>query len=61
MSEDLKKGAQVRLCRDRCEPEGPAARDGLPRLAAVDLIHRHDEFVFPTRAARRAAELEIVD
>lgn len=41
------------------ELEDPAARDALSRLTAVGLIHRHDEFVFPTRAARRAAELEI--
>jgi hypothetical protein len=25
------------------------------------LIHRHDEFVFPTRTALHAAELEIAD
>jgi predicted transcriptional regulator len=43
------------------ELEDPAARDALSRLAAVGLIHRHDEFAFPTRAARRAAELEITN
>jgi predicted transcriptional regulator len=43
------------------ELEDPTARDALARLAAVGLIHRHDDFVFPTRAARRAAELEIRD
>lgn len=43
------------------ELEDSAARDALPRLAAVGFIHRHGEFAFPTRAARRAAELEITD
>jgi predicted transcriptional regulator len=38
-----------------------AARDAVSRLTQAGLVHRHDEFVFPTRAARRAAELEIAD
>jgi hypothetical protein len=38
-----------------------AARDAVGRLTQAGLVHRHDEFVFPTRAARRAAELEIAD
>jgi len=32
-----------------CELEDPAARDALSRLAAVGLIHRHDNFVFPRK------------
>ncbi len=43
------------------EVEDQAARDAVCRLAAVGLVHRHDDFAFPTRAARRAAELEIAD
>jgi predicted transcriptional regulator len=43
------------------EVEDQAARDAVCRLAAAGLIHRHDDFLFPTRSARRAAELEIAD
>jgi hypothetical protein len=43
------------------ELQDPAARDTVARLIRAGLVHRHDEFVFPTRAARRAAELEIAD
>jgi hypothetical protein len=38
------------------EIEDQSARDAVCRLAAVGL-----EFAFPTRAARRAAALEIAD
>jgi predicted transcriptional regulator len=38
-----------------------SARDAVGRLTQTGLVHRHGEFVFPTRAARRAAELEIAD
>lgn len=33
--------------------------DSIRRLTGHGLLHQHDEFVFPTRAARRAAEIEI--
>lgn len=33
--------------------------DALNRLAAGGLIHRLGDFVFPTRAARYAAEIEL--
>jgi hypothetical protein len=36
-----------------------AARNAICRLAEHGLVHRIGEFVFPTRTARRAAELEI--
>ncbi len=35
-----------------------AARNAVSRLAGQGLVHRIGEFVFPTRTARRAAELE---
>jgi hypothetical protein len=35
------------------------ARDAVSRLIADGLLHRIDDFVFPTRAARRGAEIEI--
>lgn len=37
------------------------AQDAIARLADAGLLHRLDEFVFPTRAARRADELGIGD
>jgi hypothetical protein len=33
--------------------------DAVRRLTAAGLVHRIDGFVFPTRAARRADELEV--
>jgi hypothetical protein len=33
--------------------------DGVGRLARAGLVHRLGEFVFPTRAARRAGEIEV--
>jgi hypothetical protein len=33
------------------------AIDAIGRLVAAGLLHRHDEFVFPTRTARRADEI----
>lgn len=36
-----------------------AARNAVARLAEHGLVHRIGDFVFPTRTARRAAELEI--
>jgi hypothetical protein len=35
------------------------ARDAICRLTANGLVHRVGEFVFPTRTARRAAELQL--
>lgn len=35
------------------------AEDSIRRLTETGLVHRLDEFVFPTRAARRAAELQV--
>jgi len=35
------------------------AIDAVNRLAAAGLLHRIDQFVFPTLAARRADELEL--
>lgn len=35
------------------------AIDAVNRLAAAGLVHRIDQFVFPTLAARRADELEL--
>jgi hypothetical protein len=32
--------------------------DGVGRLARAGLVHRLGEFVFPSRAARRASEIE---
>jgi predicted transcriptional regulator len=43
------------------ELQDSAARDTVTSLIRAGLVHRHDEFVFPPRAARRAAELEIAD
>jgi hypothetical protein len=34
------------------------AEDAQSRLARAGLAHRHDEFVFPSRAAIRAVELD---
>lgn len=36
-----------------------AARNAVCRLAEHGLVHRLGDFVWPTRTARRAAELEI--
>ena len=36
-----------------------AAEDAVPRLEAAGLLHRLGEFVFATRAARRAGELQV--
>jgi hypothetical protein len=33
--------------------------DAVNRLVAAGLLHRHSEFVFPTRTARRADEIGI--
>ncbi len=35
------------------------AIDAINGLVAAGLLHRHDDFVFPTRAARRADEVAI--
>jgi predicted transcriptional regulator len=37
------------------------ARDSVARLTSAGLVNRADKLVFPARAARRAAELEIAD
>jgi hypothetical protein len=34
------------------------AEDAVARLTATGLVHRFGEFVFPTRAARRASEIQ---
>jgi hypothetical protein len=35
------------------------ATDAVSRLASAGLVHRLGEFVYPTRTARRAAELQV--
>jgi hypothetical protein len=35
------------------------AHDAIRRLTETGLVHRIGDFVFPTRTARRAAEIEI--
>ncbi len=35
------------------------AADGVRRLTETGLVHRFEDFVFPTRTARRADELEV--
>jgi hypothetical protein len=35
------------------------AADSVGRLSRAGLVHRHDGFVFPTRAAIRAVELDL--
>lgn len=35
------------------------AEDAIRRLAETGLVHRFEDFVFPTRTARRADELEV--
>lgn len=37
----------------------PNAADAVRRLTSAGLLHRLDNFVFPSRAARRANELQI--
>ncbi len=37
----------------------PDARDAVTGLTGTGLVHRLDEFVFPTRTARRAEELQV--
>lgn len=37
----------------------PDAEDAIGRLTRAALVHRSGSFVFPTRAARRANELQI--
>jgi hypothetical protein len=36
-----------------------AAEDAIRRLTETGLVHRFEDFVFPTRTARRASELEV--
>lgn len=53
----------VELLREVCEePEDFAQRDAIERavrdLVATGLVHRHGEFVIPSRAALRFDELE---
>jgi hypothetical protein len=35
-----------------------ATHDALTELHAMGLVHRHDEFVWPTRAAARAVQIQ---
>jgi hypothetical protein len=35
------------------------AEDAIRRLTETGLVHRFEDFVFPTRTARRAGELEV--
>jgi hypothetical protein len=37
--------------------EGPGVEDALARLEGLGLVHRLEQFVFPTRAARRWRDL----
>jgi hypothetical protein len=37
----------------------PDAEDAPSRLGRVGLVHHHDRFVFPSRAAIRAVELDV--
>lgn len=37
----------------------PNAEDSICRLTESGLVHRLGDFVFPTRTARRAAEIEL--
>jgi hypothetical protein len=43
--------------REFCDPG--YASDAVSRLTSAGLVHRLGEFVFPTRTARRAAELQV--
>ena len=44
----------VREMQERC-----STMDSIRRLTESGLVHRLGEFVFPTRTARRAAEIQI--
>lgn len=41
------------------EVQDSEAADAVARLAEAGLVHRFGEFVFPTRTARRADELQV--
>lgn len=45
------------IARELANPND--ARNAVSRLAEHGLVHRLGEFVWPTRTARRAAEIEI--
>lgn len=49
------------LRRERSDPDDPLERDAVDRavqrLVAAGLVHRHRDFVTPTRAALRSEEL----